>query len=337
MADLFLALSARVLVDLESMNMAGSVGNVTKHRRAPVVINTESGFKLLQVPVVSGMSLAYSYQYLLAQVAKDNNLPVTDMSLLGYFMKFSDDNIIKNYYKEIGKLPDDVCKAEKTLVEKDVVADIGGFLYTDGGIKRNSRFSFSYMMPAIDALKAGAVGLTPQIHVRFSPKAEKGEQAIIYVENGSALYTLSFILDASGISKLDMCRALGGSDKDLGTDVRKKRFNAAISALIAMLGNGIIGAKRARNLPHYEVQSAVIVVSKNFAPIVPSPAHDPKYLAETSERVNVVKDVIQGLEYEIHYYTKEQIETVSDKKVIKHSNLEEAIKASADFISNRLS
>ncbi|MBP1357995.1 MAG: DevR family CRISPR-associated autoregulator, partial [Sulfolobus sp.] len=255
MSDLFLALSARVLVNLESLNMAGSIGNVTKHRRAPVVVYTSSGFKLLQVPVISGMSLAYSYQYLLAKVAKDNNLPVANMSSLGYFLKYSDDKIIKNYYKDIGELPGDLCDAEKTLVEKDVIADVGGFLYTDGGIKRTSRFSFSYMMPAMDALKSGAVGLTPQIHVRFSPEAKQGEQALVYNENGSALYTLSFILDASGISKLDMCRALGKSNIDLGTEVRKKRFDAAVTALISMIGNGLMGAKRSRNLPHYEVQS----------------------------------------------------------------------------------
>ena len=97
----YLSLSARLLVNLESLNMAESVGNVTKHRKAPVVRVGEGGYRLVYVPVISGMSLAHHYQHLLAKLAKERGINVTRMSLLGYFMKFADDKITQKFYSEV--------------------------------------------------------------------------------------------------------------------------------------------------------------------------------------------------------------------------------------------
>ena len=81
MSGAYLSLSARLLINLESLNMAESVGNVTKHRRAPVVVDGEGGYRLVYVPVVSGMSLAHHYQRLLATAASRSGINVSRMSL----------------------------------------------------------------------------------------------------------------------------------------------------------------------------------------------------------------------------------------------------------------
>ncbi|MCE4604208.1 MAG: type I-A CRISPR-associated protein Cas7/Csa2 [Aeropyrum sp.] len=328
-----LSLSMRVLVNLESLNMAESIGNVTRHRRAPVVIEDNGRYRLIYVPVVSGMSLAHHYQVHLAKAASKMGLKVTRMSLLGYFMKFSDDNIIKNHYPEVhGKFnKKNPCEAERTIVSECVVGDIGGFLYTDGLVKRTSRFSFSYLAPTLDSLEDGAAGAYPQLHVRYTPEARKGEQALIYVDNASALYTLSFLLEADKISKLDVCASLGQKPDDLGTAERVKRFEAAVQALIAMLGNLGFGAKRTRSLPHWKVESAVVAAAKGVAPFVASPGHSKDYIQETAKRMARQRDAGSLEEGFIAYYGQ-GVEAEGSSM----ATLEEAILEAAEWVRARL-
>jgi len=232
-SSISLGVSFRVLVNQESLNMAESVGNVTRHRKAPVVLKMNDGsYKLVYVPVVSGMSLAHHYQRHLAAVAHDMGLNVTRMSLLGYFMKFADDKIITSYYPEVsGKInKNDPCRSEKAIVEACTVADVGGFLYTDAVVKRTSRFSFSYLVPTLDSILSGAVSTLPQLHVRFTPEARKREQIPFYNENSSAIYTATFLLEVDGISRLDVCRALGKQPDSLDPGERERRFDASVKA-----------------------------------------------------------------------------------------------------------
>ena len=305
-----LGVSFRVLVNQESLNMAESVGNVTRHRKAPVVVRIGGAYKLLYVPVVSGMSLAHHYQRHLARVASSMGLSVTRMSLLGYFMKFADDKIIKSYYPEVAGKVDkkDPCKSERAIVEACTVADVGGFLYTDGLVKRTSRFSFSYLVPALDAVEQGGVGSTPQLHVRFTPQAKQGEQVPFYNDNSSALYTATFLLEVDGISRLDVCQALKGGPASLGREEQLRRFEASVKALIAMLGNLAFGAKRTRNLPHWKIQSAVVAGAVGVAPFVPSSGHSPDYIAETLQRAKSQQE--QGVlkSYKILAYNREGLE-----------------------------
>ncbi len=333
----YLSFSARLLVNLESLNMAESVGNITKHRRAPVTFQAEDGsYRIVYVPAVSGMSLAHHYQLLLARAAAKAGLPVSQMSLQGYFMKYADDKIIQSYYPEVkGKVDKNKppCHNERVIVESDVVADVGGFLYTDGLVKRTSRFSFSYMVPALDALRAA--GVYPQLHVRYTPEARQREQALIYVDNASALYTVSYILEASEVSVLSVCRAMGEKPDDLGVDERVKRVKAAVEALTAMLGNMAFGAKRSRSLPHWRVQSIVVAASESIAPFVPSPGHDNRYLSETLKRLEAQKSVIEGMDAVIHYYAAEKLEGETSRATA-HSTPEDAIKAAAEWVISKL-
>ncbi|MCE4624521.1 MAG: DevR family CRISPR-associated autoregulator [Desulfurococcales archaeon] len=326
-----LGVSFRVLVNQESLNMAESVGNVTRHRKAPIVVRIGGAYKLIYVPVVSGMSLAHHYQRHLARAAHDMDLNVTRMSLLGYFMKFADDKIIKSYYPEVAGKVDKKrpCESERAIVEACTVADVGGFLYTDGLVKRTSRFSFSYLVPALDAVEQGAVGSTPQLHVRFTPGAGKGEQVPFYNDNSSALYTATFLLEVDGISRLDVCHALTGEPASLGKEEQLKRFEASVKALIAMLGNLSFGAKRTRNLPHWRIQSAVVTGALGVSPFVPSSGHSNKYILETLERAEAQKkhDVIK--DYTIAVYNAEDLEQ-GDVKTF--NTLEEAVAAVAAWI-----
>jgi len=91
------------------------------------------------------------------------NLPTTKIDRAGYYVKFSDDKIIKSLYNEVKDVTSKTnpCEVETTLLSASVVADVTGFLYTNKLVKRTSRIKFSYMIPTLDALESGATATYP--------------------------------------------------------------------------------------------------------------------------------------------------------------------------------
>ncbi len=335
----FLSLTLRVLVNLESLNMAESVGNVTRHRKAPVVVKAEDGgYRMVYVPVISGMTLAHHYQRHLAMAAASMGLPVTRMSLLGYFMKFAEDSIIQNHYPEVKDKvkKDKPCESEEAIVRACTVADVGGFLYTNGGVKRTSRFSFTYLAPALEALEKGAAGVLPQLHTRYTPGARKEEQALYYVDTGSALYTLTYTLEASKIARLETCPALRENKEDLGPEERVKRFEASYKALAAMLGNMAFGAKRSRSQPHWVVDSVIVVAGVGLTPFIPTPGHYSDYMQDTINRLKVQASVGVLRDYTIEYYIRGGSTTAKPGSGNEAGNLEEAITRASEWLKERL-
>ncbi|WP_448577120.1 DevR family CRISPR-associated autoregulator [Thermosphaera sp.] len=336
MADLHvqnLSLTARILVNAEALNMAESVGNYTRHRKAPAVVPSENGYSIIYAPAVSGESLAHTYQALLAKIAAQKGLPVTEMDVQGFFMKFSDENIIKSYYvKDLVKAlkakdenealkklkemsPADV---EKTILKTSVVADVGGFLYMEkkekkekktsekeekGPVKRTSAIRFAFLIPALDALITGGASLYPQLHVRYTPEAKEGEQVIIYVESGSALYTLTAQLVISDIGRVLMDPRI--SDEELEKQ-RISRVEAAIDALTFLVDGVLFGAKRSRYMPQWDVRSILVAFSRGPVEYNVSPGLAKDYMVKSYERaVALAKSLGNNLIINLYGYNGE--------------------------------
>jgi CRISPR-associated protein Csa2 len=309
---------ARILLNVEALNMAETVGNVSRHRKAPIVIVNDKGASIFYVPAISGESLAYHYQKLLASIAHARGLPVTSMDIQGYFMKFSDDNIINSYYKEV-KLADAEtrCEIERRILESSVVADVGGFLYTNKLVKRVSKIRFGYMVPALDAISVGAVASYPQLHVRYTPEAKKREQMIYNVETASTLYTFTASINISEIGKV-MNYDEGCKDTVLGD--RKQRIEAAVDALIAMVDGVVWGAKRSRFNPVWEVKSLVATVSKGPVEFIPSPATTKSFIKETIDRALNIAKIFPSISILVTSYTSEGAEQpkITNQDRVKH-------------------
>jgi len=291
-----LSVVARILTNVEAFNMAETIGNVSRHRRAPVVISENGGYRVVYVTAVSGESLNYHYSRLLTEIAAKRNLPLTDMDKRGFYMKFSDNNIIKSYYNEVidvikEKSQEDPCKIEEVFVNKSIVADVTGFLYTDKQIRRVSRIRFAYMIPTLDSIVNGATASYPELHVRYTPRAERKEQALYYVEVGSTLYSFAAQLNASDIYVLDYCQQ---SDGQSGHEEKKKRVEAAIDALASLLDGVLFGAKRSRFMPQWSIKSMLVVVSKAPIEFNPQPALDRKYISKTYERAVALTNILNG-------------------------------------------
>jgi CRISPR-associated protein Csa2 len=335
-----LSFSIRVIVNAEALNMAEAVGNYTRHRKAPVVISTEDGYSVVYVPAVSGESLAHAHQLLLARIAKERNLPVTKLDEQGYFIKFTSRDVLEAYKEDLDRIgiskeqfekatPEEI---EKAILKASVVADVGGFLYTDKQVKRTSAVRFSYMLPTLDAIEKGGVSLTPQLHVRYAPPelAEK-LQKLFYLESGSALYTFTAELVASDIAKLNYSK----SDDDDLKKQRLERVRAATDALIALVDGMLFGARRSRYNPLWDVKSIVIALSKGPVEFIVSPGLTRDYIKKTYERaVNLVK-ALQEETINIYVYNGENLEEPRLVEGVKGVTYEKAYSHTEAFIKAR--
>jgi len=285
----YVSMSFRLMVNVESLNGIESIGNLSRHRIAPIVVSEGDGYEIRFVPAISGESVAHTFQVFLVEHAVKKGLPVGIYSSQGEFLKFTDNEIMKKEGVEPPKNVDDVRRAEIEVVLKDIVCDVGGFLYAGNfPIKRTSRFQVGYMIPAQADVKASA--LEAQFHVRHAPsKLEKGAmgetryQIPFNVEVGSAIYTLTLNMDIEGISKPStLYGKKSDGEKKLELE-RPERVKVALAALSDLTSSMSYGAKRSRFLPNTEPLSAIASFSPTSMFTV-SPGNSKEFVKDTVVR-----------------------------------------------------
>ncbi|WP_016732174.1 type I-A CRISPR-associated protein Cas7/Csa2 [Saccharolobus islandicus] len=316
--------SARFLVNVESLNGVESVGNLTKHRTAPVVVKTSTGYLIRYVPVISGESLAHAYQASLVDMAKLMNLPVGLYSSQYEFIKYSSDEVLKEEGISAPSSSNDVRRFEVEVLLKDIVSDVGGFMYAGKyPVRRTSRIKLGYMIPALTGEELPAQ-LEAQFHVRYSSKVEE-RQAIFNVEVSSALYTLTFSLDDDLIA---VPSTIGNKVKGEDELDRQKadRVKAAIKALYSIL-TGNFGGKRSRFLPSMKLMSMVVTVT-DF-PFIPEPGHTDDYIKVSVERLNKAKGIFNSKNAEVFVINNENIEVPSNVTTLSSAEdlIDELIKS----------
>lgn len=330
---MFLSLAARLVVNVEALNAVETVGNVTKHRRAPIIIPEGNGYKLIYAPAVSGESLANAFQRNLVNAAKQIyekekvKCPLTDWDERYEFVKFMDrqhltqslSNIASSANKQV--LADAKHNFEETAIRESIVADVGGFLYAEEElpVKRTSRVQFGYMLPVYDAIES--VAIESQFHARHVPSevgvgGQRPAQMIYYVETASAVYGMTVNLDIDGIGKTTLVKVSNAVD----ANEKRRRIKASLYALAGLfIGEGF-GAKLSRFLPIRDVESMVAAISSPIAFTVSPPQHK-SYIAETVERANDVKALMNklGLESTIKVfgYGKDVPEGVEKAKTVE--------------------
>jgi CRISPR-associated protein Csa2 len=309
MKKVWVSLSWRALINVEALNMAESVGNYVKHRRAPLAFydETSRSYVVKYVPVISGESLAHAYQAWLAEEAVNAGLNVCELCKRGELVKHGARVVLQEENLPMpGRGKVEMAKElEEHLVKQCVVEDIGGFLVpTDIPVKRTSLFYIGYMVPSYDSVRVAV--MDPQFHVRHAPSlVGKGEefpetgQALYYVETASAVYTVSAALDLTGIGRTSTF-----SVKDVVDSAEKlKRATVAVKSLYYLLV-GMFGAKRTRFQPNYKLLSAVATVSKG-APFNVNPGHSRDYVKETANRVASFA-VLTGSTVKLFAYSAEE-------------------------------
>ena len=113
----FLSLATRIEVNVEAFNAVETVGNLTRHRRAPMVVPFEGGYRLIYVPAVSGESLANAYQRALVDVArviyKGLEPPLSEWDKRYEFSKFMDNAHLTQSLIELLGISDEESSATK--------------------------------------------------------------------------------------------------------------------------------------------------------------------------------------------------------------------------------
>ena len=308
---MFLSFTARYLVNAEALNGVGSVGNISRHRNAPLVVKVDNGYAVKYFPVVSGESIAHGYQELLAEIGRQKGLPVGKRSANGEFLKFTDEYLLQEEGITPPKDLKDARRVEVEIMLKDLVSDVGGFLYAGKGapIKRTSAFQVSYMVPAY-GVSAEVAALESQMHVRYSQsafKAAKGEdkqgqtqtvyQIPYNVDVGSALYSVTFNIDLDWIATPANAGDKVKGEEDLEKQ-RKARQEVALLAFARLFENLEFGAKKSRFLPQATLEEAVITLTDS--PFVVTPSVASMYAKSTADRLakmkslGLVKPVLAG-------------------------------------------
>lgn len=328
----YISISARLLVDVEALNMVESVGNVTRHRRATIILDTPEGYRKVEVPAVSGEMIAHGYQESLVRVAEEiygGNPPVCKWCKRGELFKEMDKkHMVEEAAKLEGEGEEYAHNFEVAVIKNCLVEDIGGFLKAERPpVRRTSRFQVGYMTPTKDAIQASS--LESQFHVRHAPseparsEGERAAQMIYYVEVGSALYGLTFNLDLDGISYTSLVkRELAVTEEE-----RSKRVRTALGALIDLFSGSGYGAKKTRFLPIIEVKSFTAALSHPmpFTTLPPTTKH---YIEDTAKKVKTFTQAYSrvGVKERVKIYAfSTEVEVPKDPNVEQVKSLEEAL------------
>lgn len=340
---MFLSLSARLIINVEALNMVESVGNVTRHRRTSIIIETPEGYRKVEVPAVSGETIAHAYQEALVRAANviyEGKPPICKWCLRGEFFKEMDQAHMIDEVKKIKGEKEEYAHAfERTVISKCLVEDIGGFLKAERPpVRRTSRFQVGYMVPVKDAIRASS--LETQFHARHAPsepvraEQERAAQMIYYVEVGSAVYGLMFNLDIDGIGYTSLVK----KEPAVSDDERRKRIRAALGALLDLLSGYGFGAKRTRFLPISEIRSFILTISDPM-PFTVLPPSTISFINETiaKKRKFINAYITAGIKERVRMYvfSKELKEIEKDEDVEVVNSIEEAVEKAMNYILKR--
>lgn len=315
---MYLSIGVRAVLNVEALNMVESAGNVTRHRTVPLVVAKGPGRYVVRwVPAISGEALAHRYQVELVKVAKTHQGcrdRLDYWSEQGEFLKHFD----LGFYEQIkGRVPlkqwevdlinkwsnlkgnnqnklnlAQMADFEKHIVENSVVEDVCGFLLTQGPVKRTSRVAFSFAVPTVDSVEAGAAQVDAQMQVRHAPmasalwgsvssKSGADPQMPYYVQVASAVYGFTIGLDLAGVGVLSYG---GGVVNDEACPPESRRC-LAVRALESVLDLDF-GAKRSRYAPHGVVEVAVAVLASKYITVSPPTMKFDEFIRGTFERAS---------------------------------------------------
>lgn len=285
----FLALAAKLIVNVHDMNNEGSIGQTTDIRMIRMV--GEDGGELPEVPAVSGRMLKHWH---LAYMLREE-LNQSSQKLCNKCREWKPDR-------------QSDAKDESSGVTNCIICDAHGFLSTakvQAPPRRSSCISFSWLLPVI-----GSNSPSKQvIHSRVEPSgsieegtasAEETEgessaneiaeeevkrktaQMIFYKNYASSVYAFVCSIDLDRIGKL-----LNGSINfnDNGTEVKRRR-QMAVKALLPMV-MGAFGASQSHALPHTKCLGVLAALSNNTTPL-PNLV-SPIYSKGFEESINMLK------------------------------------------------
>mgnify|MGYP000681000125 CR=1 FL=1 len=360
---LLVSMGLRYIVNLHALNNEGSAGALTRVRRVPYIFIRKNGYKVREVNVVSGQSIAHAIQEHLVELSVKAGLNVCENCKRYVFVKQGGEEYLSDSVKKVlSEIKDKLSKvslkdkisllekAEKAILSNCVVEDVGGFMIAIKNypnIRRESSFKVSFLAPIMDEEFSENVYIESLQFARHEPatavkkeeqeateaakkeeqeateRKEASAQMIFVQEVAGGVYGIKLDLEVSKIGRA----SISGFKKVLEDEEIKKRVDITIEAIRRTLGWFQFGAKRSRFNPIEVLVEAVIVVSDGMS--VASPFVGDFY-KETLKRAEAYKK-IGGFVEVFHYKLggeKSFDEVLNEAKRLILKKLEEELKAS---------
>lgn len=272
MKPAFVALSAKLTLNVHDLNNEMSTGNVVDIRTVAMI--DESGRKV-EAPAVSGRMIKHWHQALMTELAIRRGLPLCDGCRAGEPIRPGEWTEKKQGEKELRQVP----MTEDKAVRQCVICDAHGYLIAQGGKKevglsarRNSRAMFSWALPVL-----GTESVTTQVtHTRVSQIGQIGEgegaqagQALFYKSYASQQVGLVVALDLERIGYVNTT-----GEMVLNPSEWQSRAEIAVEACRSLI-SGRLGASMSHSLPHVNCTELVLAISSEGpVPVPPSPIYN---------------------------------------------------------------
>lgn len=270
-------ISARVELQLHSLNAAGAVGNYTKLQEGYVIHNGE----VIPVPIITGNAL--------------KNWHARKMSIY-YVTKLRGDRIHERHFTDMWRATRDMIKnkndPENDIVSNCAICDVHGYLIAEPDVqsKRHSLIEFSFAVPTEDFIGERikfvvthnrVVSIQQKREKQAEEEEEKAEEKeqekevgmmIFKREYGTAIYAWDAVLDIAQIgrsqyrvAKVNNNIVWLGEEMVSDKDELNRRIKATILAFDAPL-TGDLGASTARALPISRPVELVAIVANSPMP-----------------------------------------------------------------------
>jgi len=303
---MYVRLAGRVRVNTASLNAQGTVGNVIELARAHILLRTEKGYELMEVPVVTGNSLKHWHF----------------VHFVSMYTELDGKNLCEYCKRLIGyRSPDRDGKDEEYFVRKCAGEDVHGFLQPENNVRRESLVKISFLLPVEDLETRFDTITHNRVVVSERGTIERGERGMMLFKRqyASAVYGFSMVLDLEYVGRLlyDPSHRAVVDDEEI-----RRRSKAALLALVPLLA-GEIGASRSRAQPAWKVEELIAAWSQK--PIPPLTHGHYKDYVEQSIRTLATYAKLSGVSAQVITYGLSK-DTLSEvKKIVEETKVEDKL------------
>lgn len=269
-----ISISARITLDMHSLNNEGAEGNQLQARMVHIV--DEQG-ELQVVNAISGDMLKHIQAEYFHAVAREAGLPLcTGCQVLNANRINADLDFIKG---ELGDIKDNAQILDK-IIQHCALDDAEGVLITEGNrsAARKSTVEFGWLVGLPEKTRTESY-----FHVKFDHDRGQGSgsedgsnlgQNIFYRPASSGVYALVLNVEASRVGFNDVSREYVVDETE-----RKKRLDSLLRSITFTLLNPK-GAHRNTQFPHIVDMSGVVTVSRSSVPAPTASPLNNKYVEE---------------------------------------------------------
>ncbi len=276
---MFLRLSGRVRLNAHSLNAQGGSGtNYVELTKAKVSIKTDNGWRVIEVPAISGNMVKHWHFVSFVDFFKETDYGhnLTERALRYNGVRFGQE---KNNKVKKADGTEVELKNEAKIIQNFADADVHGFLVPKNGVRRVSLVKTSFMLPTEDFIKDVDERLIYAVkHNRIDidengaikSRDDQTAQMLFNREYATGLCGFELILDLGFVGIPQSCPWKFENNSKSPNIVtqeaeRDARIESALRALIPML-SGYIGANLARSFPVFKLEEFIAVVSDKPIP-----------------------------------------------------------------------